>query len=143
MTKMTRSGGDVEGTASSRAVAADTMGVSGGYVGLAKRVKEAASPELSEAVRAGDVTLPEAIRRLDGVTDDPWDDDCPGRCLGLVCGSPFRARNPGRVNQMYGTVEAPVCGLGVIAHLPLPCPVCPPTWWMGALSSIPVSPFTG
>ena len=66
-----------------------------------------------------------------------------GRCPGLVCGSPFRAQNPGRVSQMYGTVEAPVRGLGVIARLPLPCPVCPPTWWMGALSSIPVSPFTG
>ena len=55
---------------SSRVIAADMMGVSDRYVALAKRVRDA-SPELFEEVRAGEVTLPEAIRRLDGVTDDP------------------------------------------------------------------------
>ena len=64
-----KSGSRAEEPVSSRVIAADIMGVNDRYVGLAKRVKEA-SPELLEAVRAGEVTLLEAIRRLDGVTDD-------------------------------------------------------------------------
>ena len=52
----------------SRAIAGDIMGVNDNYVGLAKRLKEA-SPELFEQLRAGDVTLSGAIKRLAGVTD--------------------------------------------------------------------------
>lgn len=50
-------------------IAAGIMGVNDRYVGLAKRVKEA-SPELFEEVRVDEVTLSEAIRRLEGITDD-------------------------------------------------------------------------
>lgn len=53
-----------------RLIAASIMGVNDNYVGLAKRIKEA-SPELFEEVWAGRVTIPEALRQLDGSTDDP------------------------------------------------------------------------
>ena len=66
---LAKSGNEAEGPVSSRVIAAHMMGVSHGYVGLAKRVKEA-SPELFEKVRVGEVTLSEAIRRLEGITDD-------------------------------------------------------------------------
>jgi len=62
---------ELERTVSSRAIAADMMGVSENYVGHAKRIKEA-DPELYEDVRVGRVTIPEALRKLDGITDDPW-----------------------------------------------------------------------
>ena len=64
-----RSGGELDGPISSRAIAADMMGVNDRYVGLAKWVREA-SPELFEEVRVGELTLSEAIRRLEGITDD-------------------------------------------------------------------------
>ena len=54
----------------SRAIAADMMGVSSGYVSHARRIKEA-DPELYRGVRAGRVTIPAALRKLDGVVDDP------------------------------------------------------------------------
>ena len=54
---------------SSRALAAHMMEVGDNYVGLAKQVREA-SPELFEEVRVGQVTLSEAIRRLEGITRD-------------------------------------------------------------------------
>ena len=54
----------------SRAIAADMMGVSSGYVSHARRIKEA-DPELYRGVRAGRVTIPEALRKLDVVVDDP------------------------------------------------------------------------
>ena len=55
---------------SSQAIVADMLGVSTGYVGHAKRIKEA-DPELYHEVWAGRVTIPEALRKLDGITDDP------------------------------------------------------------------------
>ena len=61
---------EVDRPVSTRAIAADMMGVSENYVEHAKRIKEA-DAELFEDVRAGRVTIPEAIRRLDGITDDP------------------------------------------------------------------------
>jgi len=57
-------------TVSSRAVAADRIGVNEGYVWKAKRIKEA-DQELYEDVRAGRVTIPQALRQLDGISDDP------------------------------------------------------------------------
>ena len=48
LAKMPKSGNDAEAIIRSRVIAADMMGVSDGYVGLAKRVKEA-SPQLLEA----------------------------------------------------------------------------------------------
>ena len=38
--------------------------------GHARRIREA-SPELLEQVRAGSLTIPEALRKLDGTDDDP------------------------------------------------------------------------
>ena len=67
--KMAKSGDSAQEPISSRVIAADMMGVSHGYVGLAKRVKEA-SPELFERVRSGHITLTEAIKQIDGLTDD-------------------------------------------------------------------------
>ena len=58
-----------ESPVSSRVIAASMMGVGDNYVGLAKRVREP-SREFFEEVRAGELTLSEAIRRLDGLTDD-------------------------------------------------------------------------
>ena len=55
---------------SSRVIAAHMMGVSSGYVGDAKRIKEA-DLELYHEVWAGRVTIPEALRKLDGITADP------------------------------------------------------------------------
>lgn len=61
---------DEEKPVTSRVIAADIMGVSHGYVGLAKRLKEA-SPDLFERVRAGDLTLRAAIAEIDGTASDP------------------------------------------------------------------------
>ena len=69
LSKMSRSADAGDGAVSSRAIAADIMGVSEGYIHLAKRVKEA-SPELFESVRSGHITLSEAIKQIDGLTDD-------------------------------------------------------------------------
>lgn len=54
----------------SRVIAGDMMGVSATYVDRAIRVGRE-DPALLEEVRAGRVTIPEALRKLDGVTDDP------------------------------------------------------------------------
>lgn len=67
---LTGSGTETFSVVTSRAIAADMMGVSTGYVGHTKRIKEA-DPELYEDVRAGRITIPEALRKLDGITDDP------------------------------------------------------------------------
>ena len=46
------------------------MQVSSGYVGDALRVQREA-PELFEQMHAGTLTLQEALRKLDGESDDP------------------------------------------------------------------------
>ena len=66
---LTRSGDKAAETVSSREIAADMMGVSEGYVGHAKRIKEQ-SPPLFEQVRTGEISIPEALRRLDQTPDD-------------------------------------------------------------------------
>ena len=63
-----KTGTEPEAAVSSRVIAASMMGVNDNYVGLAQRVKQA-SPQLFEEVRAGEITLSAAIRRLDGLTD--------------------------------------------------------------------------
>ena len=68
-TEMTGNLGGENTAVTSRALAAHAMQVSEGYVALALRVQQEA-PELFEDVRAGRVTLQEAIRRIDGETDD-------------------------------------------------------------------------
>ena len=55
---------------SARAIVAAMMQVSSGYVGDALRVQRQA-PELFERMHAGTLTLPEALRKLDGESDDP------------------------------------------------------------------------
>ncbi|MBT3377469.1 MAG: hypothetical protein HN742_34675 [Lentisphaerae bacterium] len=55
---------------SSRAIAADMLGVNDNYVGHAKRIKEA-DLDLYHEVWAGRITIPEALRKLDGIVDDP------------------------------------------------------------------------
>jgi len=67
---LTNTQGEAGSLVDSRVLAGDIMGVSASYVGHAKRIKEA-DPELYEEVRAGRVTIPEALRKLDGITDDP------------------------------------------------------------------------
>jgi len=70
MSILTECGAETPPPITSRAIAADVMGVSSGYVAHAKRIKEA-DPELYGEVWAGRVTIPEALRKLDGVVDDP------------------------------------------------------------------------
>ena len=67
---LTGSPGSALSPTESRAIVADMMGVSSGYVSHARRIKEA-DPELYRGVRAGRVTIPAALRKLDGVVDDP------------------------------------------------------------------------
>lgn len=63
--------GNADGTeVSSRQIAADIMQVSEGYINMVQRLQREA-PELIPDIFAGKLTLNAAIRKLDGVDDDP------------------------------------------------------------------------
>ena len=77
------------------------MGVNDRHVGPAKRIREA-SPARFEEVRAGEVALWAAIRRLDGITDDARASE---RCRRGCIPAQGRSRSTGDALGMGATAE--------------------------------------